>query len=105
MIDEAFETRQLSDSGISISDFKARMGHIVDNLSEEPEVIVNNRNRPVAVFVDLQAYRAMKEQASAYQHLQLLEEAEAEQLDIDELATRVDAATANRRASRVAQAA
>jgi len=77
-MDEVFEQRELGDVGMNAGELRTNLFNVLGGLQANPgtPVVVNVRNRPTAVLIDLAAYRQMKEEAEAYRLLQLAEEAD-----------------------------
>jgi len=106
MIDEVFEQADLSAAGLNIRQVRANLSSLVDGLEGDRPVVVNVRNKPTAVLLDLAAYRNMRDQAFAYQLLQEAEAAAHEpKFTIDELEADLDQHAAELRAERDAQRA
>jgi len=104
MFDEVFEQADLSAAGLNIRQVRANLSSLVDGLEGDTPVIVNVRNKPTAVLLDLAAYRDMRDQAFAYRLLQEAEAADHEQLlTIEELEADLDQYAALLRAERDAR--
>jgi len=76
MMDEVFERADLAAVGVGVVELHANLSALLEGLEGDTPIVVNVRNRPMAVLLDLAAYRQMKEEADAYRLLQLAEEAE-----------------------------
>jgi len=107
MIDELFDRADLSAAGLNIRQVRANLSSLIEGLDGDTPVVVNIRNRPTAVLLDLAAYRAMREEALAYRLMQEAEAAEHEPLltvaeleaDLDQYAAELRAERETRRAA------
>ncbi|GEM_PF-1391559 len=61
----------VADEGLNVRDFRAQLSAILEQLPQHPVCLLNVRNRPTAVLVDLRAYRETLAKAEAYDRLLL----------------------------------
>lgn len=102
-MDDLFERADMAAEGLNIADFRANLSALVEGLHGDNPVVLNVRNKPRAVLLDLTAYREMREAAFA---LRLLQEAEAAEHEPKETIAEVEAALkANAERRRAARAA
>lgn len=95
----------IADTSIGVRELKASLSAVLDSVKDKP-VVVNVRNKPTAVIVDIREYQTMLERAEAYEHARLAEEAEAgDRYTLDEAREYIHQRRAERRAARKQEAA
>ncbi len=103
-MDDLFERADIAAEGLNITDFRANLSALVEGLHGDNPVVLNVRNKPRAVLLDLTAYREMREATFALRLLQEAEAAEHEPKEtIAEFEAALDQHAAKRRAERAAR--
>ncbi len=94
---------ELTDGSMGVRELKANLSAVLERLKDGP-VMVNVRNKPAAMIIDIHEYQTVLERAEAYEHIQLADEAEAgERFTLAEGREYIRRRRAERRAAREAR--